>query len=342
MPLNNRILHGHALDVLRTLPAGSVQCCVTSPPYWGLRDYGVKGQIGLEKDLEQYVDCLAEVFAEIWRVLKKDGTLWINMGDAYSSNFGKRKRGDAAGAKQNSNPASITMPGRYVPGLRPKNLLGIPWRVAFALQDTGWILRQEIIWHKPNPMPESVKDRCTNSHEHIFLLAKSERYYFDQEAILEPCSPNTHARFSQDVIRQAGSIRANGGTRMNRPMKPVGRRFDPCRGNKNNESFDLAMVVMPEKRNKRSVWTVTTRGFKGAHFATFPPDLIRPCILAGSRPGDLVLDPFFGAGTTGLVADELGRLWLDIELKAEYCALAMNRIERSTKDERQQRRIAQA
>lgn len=322
------IFQGDALAVLRKLPPESVHCCVTSPPYWGLRDYGVKGQIGLEKTPEQYVDCIAEVFAEVWRVLRKDATLWLNLGDCYSQSWGKKGKSDWAGKTQKGNLANIHVPTRQVENLGAKNLVGIPWRVAFALQEMGWILRQEIIWNKPNPMPESVKDRFTNAHERIFLLTKSPKYFFDQTATLEPCSPNTHARFSQDIVNQAGSIRANGGTRMDRPMKPVGRRFDPFRGNKNNESFDTAMVIVPEKRNKRSVWTVTTKGFKGAHFATFPPDLIEPCILAGCPMGGTVLDPFFGSGTVGQVAGMLRRRWIGIELKPEYCReLAVYRVE---------------
>lgn len=481
-----RILTGHVLDVLATLPAESVHCVVTSPPYWGLRDYKVapvvmggdpacdhdwgaegrkgggagkqgkggqradrasvpeqamaeastgttcshcgawRGQIGLEPTPERFVANMVEVFRAVRRVLRPDGTLWLNMGDCY-----------ATGA-----------------GLKPKDLVGIPWRLAFALQADGWWLRQEIIWSKPNPMPESVTDRCTKAHEHLFLLTKAERYYFDQDAILEDTSPNTHARLSLDVQAQIGSDRANAGNRRTGNMKAVTRhgggnrshkgetayregagehrtkeglvkfsakmrkRAEAGSGIKNNDSMDAALAIMPLKRNKRSVWTVATEPFSEAHFATFPPKLIEPCILAGtsekgsctscgaplerrkvrhcekcgaevaqqakscgacghvrnwkagrtakrelvaddwSTPGRgvprlpggfssnsfeagwgqtcachptpsvpcTVLDPFGGAGTTGLVADRLGRNAILIELSEQYTDMARRRI----------------
>jgi len=274
------IIVGDSFQELAKLENGSVQTCVTSPPYWGLRDYGHEGQLGLEKTPEQYVGNLRLIFEQVRRVLKPDGTLWLNLGDSYSS-----------------GNSGLTM--------RPKNLLGIPWRVAFALQADGWYLRQDIIWAKPNPMPESVRDRCTKAHEYIFLLAKSEKYFFDIGAIKEPSVEWAKGR--------------------SRPRnKPNGTSAE-----------DLKRFKLPSEcqitpfRQKRSVWTVTTKSFKGAHFATFPPGLIEPCILAGSRPGDTVLDPFFGAGTTGLVAKKHGRNYIGIEINPEYAALAQGRIELS-------------
>lgn len=343
------ILVGDCRAQLRTLEAGSVQTCITSPPYWGLRDYGVDGQIGLEASPAAFIAELVDVFREVRRVLRDDGTLWMNLGDTYagsrsgpdtetSSLGGGRNNQQAAKdgkkaqrtliASQRRDGAPVPRSDVVVPGLRPKQLIGIPWRVAFALQDDGWYLRQDIIWNKPNPMPESVRDRCTKAHEYVFLLTKSDRYYFDQDAILEPCSPNTHARLSQNVQDQIGSQRAHAGERgADRPMKAVGRKL--AAGNdatKNNASFDAAMAIMPSHRNKRSVWTIPTESFSGAHFATFPQALVEPCILAGSRPGDLVLDPFMGAGTTAVVAERLARRWVGCELNPEYAAIAERRI----------------
>lgn len=345
-----RILTGNCLEVLKTLDARCVQTAVTSPPYFGLRDYGVDGQMGLEATPAAFVAAMVDVFREVRRVLRDDGTLWLNLGDSYVSAPGQATRGGAPSSSstlegnghRGGGPKLALLPrvGRsankgntapdhsrrpFDPALKPKDMIGIPWRVAFALQADGWFLRQDIIWSKPNPMPESVRDRCTKAHEYLFLLSKSPNYYFDQSAILEPCSPNTHARLAQNgLAAQAGSLRVPGKT--NGPMKAVGRNFDPGAGNKNNQSFDAAMAVMPKERNKRSVWTVATRPFKGAHFATFPPELIEPCILAGCPGGGLVLDPFGGAGTTGLVADRLGRDALLIELNPDYVALANRRL----------------
>jgi len=277
---------------------GSVQTCVTSPPYFGLRDYGVDGQIGLEPTVDAFVEELVSVFREVRRVLADDGTLWLNLGDSYAANRGYQ-------VTDNKHIDVGNNMGMKVPeGLKPKDLIGIPWRVAFALQADGWYLRQDIIWHKPNPMPESVRDRCTKSHEYIFLFSKKPKYYFDAEAIAEPVAAPTVERLSQPTIAtQKGSDRVPGKT--NGPMKAVGTQ---------------------EKRNKRSVWTVSTKPFKGAHFATFPPELITPCILAGSREGDTVLDPFAGAGTTGLVASRNGRGFIGIELNPEYADMARKRI----------------
>lgn len=342
------ILQGDCRQMLKTLPDQSVANVVTSPPYWKLRDYGIAKQLGQETTPEEYIAAMVEVFREVRRVLKDDGTCWINLGDSYTSHPGQRKVGDKGGAKTQTNHGSETAPLRTAPNVPPKNLIGIPWRVAFALQADGWYLRQDIIWSKPNPMPESVTDRCTKSHEYIFLLSKKERYFYDAEAIKEPCSQSTHDRLAQDVQNQIGSARVPGKTNGN--MRAVGRKswkgsafdkgktaehqlnrmqkdrkYDPADGNKNNPSFDAAMAIMPEYRNKRSVWTVTTRGYKDAHFATYPPDLIKPCILAGSRPGDIVLDPFGGSGTTGQVALELGRRAILIELNPDYCRMAQQR-----------------
>lgn len=298
------IITGDAREALRALPEGSVRCIVTSPPYYGLRDYGHDGQIGLEATPGEYVAELVSVFREARRVLADDGTLWLNLGDSYASQGGAHGgRGDnqrGVGAARvhadgGGDQASRTPPS----GLKPKDLIGVPWRVAFALQADGWYLRQDIIWHKPNPMPESVKDRCTKSHEYIFLLSKGPRYYYDAEAIAEPITHGDHPRTVLD----------------NTPPPPPGA--GPHTGLR---KWSAA------KRNRRSVWTVTTRPYTDAHFATFPPDLIRPCILAGSEPGDTVLDPFNGSGTTGQVALEHGRHYVGIELNPEYVALTNARL----------------
>lgn len=297
------IITGDCRDVLATLPAESVQTCVTSPPYFGLRDYGTDNQIGLEASPDEFVSQLVAVFREVRRVLKNDGTLWLNLGDTYATQGGAHGGRDdnqtGVGAKRLHLDGAGDKANRRAPtGLKAKDLIGIPWRVAFALQADGWYLRQDIIWHKPNPMPESVTDRCTKAHEYLFLLAKSERYYYDAEAIAEPSSGVS-----------GGGFGAGG--------KEVGRlRRDAERERPKDDGL----------RNRRSVWTVTTKPFSGAHFATFPPDLIAPCILAGSRPGDLVLDPFGGAGTTGLVCDRLRRNATLIELNPAYATLATERI----------------
>lgn len=297
------VLRGDALTMLSTIDSEIIQTCVTSPPYWGLRDYGVEGQIGLEKTPEEYIDKMVEVFREVRRVLRRDGTLWLNLGDSYA---GGMSRGDSGfTSKQASNKGSTAFKGRgpNVPkGLKPKDLCGIPWRVALALQSDGWYLRQDIIWHKPNPMPESVRDRCTKAHEYIFLLSKSPKYYFDINAIKEPS-----AEFSRGRSRPRSKLN---GTSTEQAMK-----------------FGLPnQCQITPFRQKRSVWSVTTKSYKGAHFATFPPDLIEPCILAGSRPGDIVLDPFFGAGTTGVVATKNSRKYIGIELNQNYIEIALNRL----------------
>ena len=256
------IFEGDALDVLKRLPSNSVQCAVTSPPYWGLRDYRCNDQIGLEPTLPQFLNRLRTVFGEVRRVLRQDGFFWLNIGDGYTSG----NRGWRAPDKKNPARAMSVRPDTPS-GLKPKDLMGIPWRLAFALQDDGWYLRADIVWHKPNAMPESVKDRPTRAHEYLFMFTKEDQYYYDQRAIIDP----------------------NG-------------------------------------RNCRSVWNIHTQGFPGAHFATFPPKLIEPCIKASTRPGDFVLDPFFGSGTVGVVASSLARRYVGIELHPEYVVMAAKRL----------------
>ena len=256
------IIQGDARVALPNLPDESVQCCVTSPPYWSLRDYGIPGQIGLEASIEEFLNRLVAVFSEVKRVLSKNGVLWLNIGDAYTSG----DRGYRAPDKKNPVRAMTYRPNTPE-GLKPKDLIGIPWRLALALQKDGWYLRSDIVWHKPNCMPESVKDRPTRAHEYVFLLSKSEQYFYDYESVRE----------------------ANG-------------------------------------RNRRSVWSIATQPFREAHFATFPVTLVEPCILAGSRLGDFVLDPFFGSGTVGVVAQSLGRRFVGIELSPEYVHIANKRL----------------
>jgi DNA modification methylase len=292
------------------------QMCVTSPPYFGLRDYGVDGQIGLEQTPDEYIAAMVDVFRCVRNVLAEDGTLWLNIGDSYAAQRGGTHQpaetlaGGKGGKMADGSIVNRDRHAGYNPtrnaaaiGLKHKDLIGIPWMLAFALRADGWYLRQDIIWHKPNPMPESVRDRCTKAHEYIFLLSKSERYYFDSEAMKEPVAASTVSRLAQDVENQRGSDRVPGKT--NGPMKAAGNG---------------------ETRNRRSVWTVTTRPYKGAHFATFPPALIEPCILAGSRPGNVVLDPFMGSGTTAAVALQHGRQYLGCELNLAYKDLQDERL----------------
>jgi DNA modification methylase len=326
------VLQGDSLEILKEFPDESVQCVVTSPPYWGLRDYGVEGQLGLEKSPEEYVQKMVEVFREIRRVLRNNGTLWLNLGDSYTGPKGNTKSGlqkaaEKSDGKIRDNENRRDFNGESHPslrlsipeGLKPKDLVGIPWRVAFALQADGWYLRQDIIWHKPNPMPESVRDRCTKAHEYIFLLSKSPKYYFDHEAIKEPAICG--AKGSQFHTGKTGEHQLGRAQKI-RPSKPKGSfkaKGEPLPG-------QLPFRAIVEMRNKRSVWTVTTKPFKGAHFATFPMDLIEPCILAGSKPNDLVLDPFAGAGTTGVVCKQHSRDFLGIEINPEYVEIAEKRI----------------
>lgn len=277
-------------------PSNICTRCATRPPYWGLRDYGVDGQIGLEPTLDEWLSKMLAVFAEVHRILKRDGTLWVNMGDSYAS--------------------------AQTVGYKPKDLIGQPWRLALALQHAGWWLRQDIVWHKPNPMPETLSDRCTKAHEYLFLLSKAEKYYFDFDCFQEPVSGTAHARGS-GVNPKAGWKSPDGwdtstGNGSHGTIHRQGREKGKTPRAKQNNSFSAAVKDLVLTRNRRSVWTVPTEGFKGAHFATFPPKLIEPCILAGSRPGDLVLDPFMGSGTTAQVAQALGRQWIGCELNPEY------------------------
>jgi DNA modification methylase len=332
-----RIIHGDCRNELISLPDQSVHCCVTSPPYYGLRDYGVMGQIGLEPTPQAFVEEMVNVFREVRRVLSDDGTLWLNLGDSYS-NGGRTTQiaptlrtatFDAASGKQ-AYLANFAVRPKGDSWSKPKDLLGIPWRVAFALQADGWYLRQDIIWSKPNPMPESVTDRCTKAHEYIFLLSKRPQYYYNQEAILEPLALTSVKRLSQQTLdKQQGSDRVPGKT--NGTIKAVSRQRkqgEPGRhGLFGAASCNISNVGEGcVNRNKRSVWEVTTKPFSDAHFATFPPALIEPCILAGCPKGGTVLDPFAGAGTTGLVADRLQRNAILIELNPDYIKMAQQRI----------------
>lgn len=334
-----KILTGNALDVVSGMADNSVDCVVTSPPYFGLRDYGVDGQIGLEQTPDEYVSKLVAVFREVRRVLKADGTLWLNLGDSYANDG---KWGGSTGGKHVSALHGSAGNGRTKrhTGLKPKDLIGIPWMVAFALRADGWYLRQDIIWHKPNPMPESVTDRCTKSHEYIFLLSKSERYYYDAAAIKEPLAKASHVRLAQNIDGQAGSNTVPGKT--NVAMKAVGGglTFGGRKARETTFSDDDPMSrggaeqwgreYMPSAdglANKKSVWTVATQGFKEAHFATFPEKLIIPCVKAGSPEGGIVLDPFNGSGTTGVAAITHGRRYIGIELNPDYVSIAKRRIE---------------
>ena len=382
-----KILRGDNRNTLKTLEDKSIHTVVTSPPYWGLRDYGtatweggdpdcdhvanpqatkkmgneefnknrpsreetktkgyyenicpkcgarrIDNQLGLEETPEEYVNNLVDVFREIKRVLRDDGTVWLNLGDSYSSG-GRRTTTNQS--LRGDKDYGVTRPAPSK-GIKPKDLIGIPWRVAFALQQDGWYLRQDIIWHKPNPMPESVRDRCTKAHEYIFLLSKNVKYYYDHEAIKEPSAEGTLLRLSQKNLQnQKGSERAHAGVKSNGNMKALGRKkFDSSMGgggtsfvgHSGYKKSDGSYMISPT-RNKRSVWTVTTKPFKEAHFATFPMDLIEPCVLAGCPEEGTVLDPFGGAGTTGIVASNHNRNAILCELNDEYSDIAEKRIE---------------
>ena len=294
------ILQGDVIERLQDIEDNTIQCVVTSPPYWGLRDYGEDNQLGLEETPEEYVENMVNVFREVKRVLKDDGTLWLNLGDSYNTTqAGNKTWGDGVGSNKQYAKGIIPKKRNKTLGLKPKDLVGIPWRVAFALQQDGWYLRQDIIWHKPNPMPESVTDRCTKSHEYIFLMSKSANYYYDAESIKEKTITNDNINRDRETTRLNNTP---GRTRME--------------GLKTNNY---------EKRNKRSVWKINTKPYKEAHFAVFPEKLPELCIKAGSKEGDIVLDPFFGSGTTGFVAQRLYRKWIGIELNPEYIKIANKR-----------------
>ena len=305
--MKSLILIGDARKRLAELPAGSVRTCVTSPPYFGLRDYGEADQIGLEETPEAYVAEMVALFREVWRVLADDGTLWLNLGDSYSGNNSRASDNGRAGYG-NEREGVFKRGGE---GLKTKDLIGIPWRIAFALQADGWYLRQDIIWAKPNPMPESVRDRCTKSHEYLFLLTKSPKYYYDHEAIKEPISSSTVGRTKRGVSSKNKNINGAPGQTKHSLSQP--------------RDYDIDRPVA-ELRNKRDVWTITTKPFKGAHFAVMPEALVEPCILAGSKEGDTVLDPFTGSGTVAVVALRHGRNFVGTELNPEYAEIARERI----------------
>ncbi len=336
------ILTGDCRRLLDAMPPASVQCCVTSPPYFGLRDYGVAGQIGLEPTPEQYIAEMVAVFRKVRRALRDDGTLWLNLGDSYSvRHIGRRDHGTGSPASR-LGPRKDGLPGgteikangnRLVAGHKPKDLLMIPARVALALQADGWWLRSDIIWAKMNPMPESVTDRPTCAHEHVFLLTKSARYFYDADAIREPLAASSMVRLSQNVTQQTGSYRANGGAKMNGPMKAVAHTNKQRGHSRRHAGFNDRWDNMTKSEqcangaNARNVWTIASEPFPEAHFATFPPALAERCIKAGTRPHDTVLDPFGGAGTTGLAADRLQRNAILIELNPDYVRLARSRID---------------
>jgi len=325
----NQIHNMDCLEGMKLLDDCSVNCCVTSPPYWNLRDYNLQpthwpevhyspmaglpevfipewtGCLGLEPTIEMFIGHIVLIFREVRWVLRKDGTLWINFADSYCSTA-PGTMGDnihIEGAKEATRRARKGMRPQTPEGLKPKDLCGIPWRVAFALQADGWWLRSDIIWHKPACMPDSVKDRPTKCHEYIFLMSKSRKYYYDYEAIKEPIATSSIQRALQDIERQKGSTRANAGAKTNGNMKAV---------------------ICSDTRNKRTVWTVATSQFVEAHFATYPPKLIEPCIIAGCPPGGLVLDPFMGSGTTAMVAMRNQRNFIGFELNPEYIKIAEN------------------
>jgi DNA modification methylase len=352
------IIQGDVLLGLAAIKDNSVHCCVTSPPYWGLRDYGVEGQLGLEKTPQEYIAKMVEVFREVRRVLRSDGTAWLNIGDSYAGswgNSGHRPELDNTPSYQRDKNCEYLPRGGWdnrrdrpassyrIEGIKAKDLCLIPFRLAIALQEDGWWVRQDIIWHKKAPMPESVKDRCTRAHEYIFLLTKSARYYFDQDAIREPATESSVTRLGQDVENQQGSFRQEAKT--NGPMKAVkfggnkqcpdtrlqsGKDWNPTMGgggngfpgHSGNRKADGTLYITA---NKRSVWTVATAGFKEAHFAVFPEELITPCIKAGCPEGGIVLDPFNGANTTGIVCKKLNRQHIGIEINPEYVAISQRR-----------------
>jgi DNA modification methylase len=318
----NLVIFGDCRDTMRDLKAQGVrvQCCVTSPPYYGLRDYGHPGQIGLEKTPAEYVAALVEVFDCVRELLADDGVLWLNLGDSYAGGGGGNYSKSEKQTSHGEHITNVRNRGAWLDGagLKPKDLIGIPWRVAFALQADGWYLRQDIIWHKPNPMPESVTDRCTKAHEYLFLLSKSERYYFDADAIKEDA-------VGQNMHDLTGPGYAAPGQAPNTGNRKALRTDIESRHRSQIKGGQSLQAEPDGRRNRRSVWTVPTQPYAGAHFATFPPALIEPCILAGSGPSDVVLDPFMGSGTTAQVAQALGRQWIGCELNTEYAPLQQAR-----------------
>ena len=300
----NKVYWGDCRSSMRQMAKEGikVQTCITSPPYYGLRDYGHHGQIGNEQTPKEFINNLVEVFACVWDVLADDGTLWVNLGDSYYNyrpGKGQRVVANSIASQKASEFEHSAKRGNKLLGYKEKDLMGMPWRLAFALQDFGWTLRQDIIWHKPNPMPESMKDRCTKAHEYIFLLTKQSKYYFDNEAIKDPVKEDWGTR-----------------DRTNGKYHNEGTGLQPHSGLE--KSYDMA--------NKRSVWTINTKPYSGAHFAVFPQELVEPMILAGSKVGDIILDPFFGSGTTGQVAQNLGRKWIGCELNQDYEPLQNERL----------------
>jgi DNA modification methylase len=329
-----RILNGDCRELLRALPEKSVNTCVTSPPYWNLRDYAVAGQIGLEKSPSEYVAELVGVFREVRRVLRDDGTLWINIGDCYNAYNGNR--GPAAGVNKNHHEAMPNLPAGYGltdKSLKPKDLIGIPWMLAFALRADGWYLRADHVWGKPNGMPESVEDRPTRSHEYVFLLSKSARYYFDAEAVRTAPKASTETRLNQNVEAQIGSLRANGGEKTNGTMKAVGRKNDKQRGHSRrhagfNDRWDQMErdEQIADGANLRSVWWISPAQYADAHFAVMPEKLATICVLAGCPDGGTVLDPFCGAGTTPFVCQQQAVGCVGIELNPNYCEMMSRRL----------------
>lgn len=339
------LFHGHVLDVLKQLPNESVNACVTSPPYWGLRDYGMAGQIGLEPTPYEYVTVITEIFEEVRRVLRPDGTCWLNLGDSYANDT---KWGGSTGGKHADGlHGEAVGRGKRQTGLKAKDLCGIPWRVAFALQEAGWWLRSDIIWAKPAPMPESVMDRPTRSHEYIFLLTKSDKYWYDHEAIKEPSVADYGSGNGFKCDSRLSFLDGDGPRGSDTPWQPKswnGSKFDgprdlaihPNVGRKQRTAAKSSPTVknscgahdapFGDTRNKRDVWFVNTEPFPGAHFATFPPALILPCVLAGCPEGGIILDPFSGAGTTAMVAKENGRRAIGIDLNEDYLKMSAKRL----------------
>ena len=300
----NKIEFGDCREIMRKWASQGVkaQTCITSPPYYGLRDYGHDGQIGLEETPEEYIKAMVEVFQCVWDVLEDDGTLWVNIGDSYNTSpAGNKTWGDGVGTNKSYEKNQIHRGKKIIKSIKTKDLIGIPWMLAFALRADGWYLRQDIIWHKPNPMPESVQDRCTKAHEYIFLMSKSQKYYYDNESIKERAIHAGEQRSFNSPKKAMRNVNGNIST--------------------GNEHPDALPVEVSELKNKRSVWTVNPKAYAGAHFAVFPSDLIEPCILAGAPVGGIVLDPFMGSGTTAQVAQNLGRQYIGCELNPAYMEL---------------------